>query len=211
MALVYPDSAPHNINQHTAEENPPASNEKFTSRKLSWMNCITFTSTLTPFEKLVAIVIMQTINETTEDWAISDEAIAVLCGKPGAIRSVKRARRRLRKGGWLMWKRRPNAANLYRLNYCNVMSGLDARREAQANLRELRAKRRAEVTPESLPEVTPESPLHTRGTHSERKESSEEVRVRVRELNAKLDEMALANDARAERRLPLMRVIGGGR
>jgi hypothetical protein len=175
------------------------SNDDFTSRKLSWMNAILFTSTLTPFEKCVAIVIMQAINETTEDWAISDEAIAVLVGKPGAIRSVIRARKRLRKGGWLMWKRRPNAANLYRLNYCNVMSGLDARKEAQADLKERRkerrerAKQRAKVTPESVPEVTPESPLHTRGTHSEKKESSEVVRLR----NAKLDEIALANDARA--------------
>jgi hypothetical protein len=195
-------------------DSPPASNQKFTSNKLTWMNCILFTTTLTPFEKCVALVIMQAINATSGDWALSDEAIAMLVGRPNSIRSVKRARQRLRKAGWLTWKRRPNQANLYRLCHGNVMDALDATKAARAELKVRRAKRRAEVTPESLPEVTPESPLHTRGTHSEKRHIEEVSKSKPVISNAALDILTMALDARAEDKAPrlrLMRVVRGGR
>jgi len=196
-------------------DSPPASNQKFTSIKLTWMTCVMSTG-FTPFDKCVAFIIMNAINEKTRDWKLSDETIAALMGRPGAIRSVQRARRRLRAAGWITWKRTSDA-NVYSLRHDNVMAAMD---EIMRSRRERRTKR--EATSESRPDTTPESSIHTRRTYSEerslpRKKESASISNELRLRNAKLDEIALANDARRERggdperTLRLMRVIGGGR
>ena len=67
---------------------------------------------------------MNAINEQTRDWKLSDETIAALAGKPGAIRSVKRARKRLRDAGWIGWKRTSDA-NVYFLRHENTWAAMD--------------------------------------------------------------------------------------
>jgi hypothetical protein len=79
---------------------------------------------LTPFEKCAAYVIQNAINEHTRDWKLSDETIAARIGKPGAIRAVRRARRRLRDAGWIGWKRTRDA-NVYFLCHENVPAAMD--------------------------------------------------------------------------------------
>jgi DNA-binding transcriptional regulator PaaX len=79
---------------------------------------------LTPFDKLVAVVICDAINDKKQCWKMSDEEIAILIGKPGSERRIKTARKRLREGGWLTWTRTRDA-NVYRLRGDNVMAVLD--------------------------------------------------------------------------------------
>src|SRR5215469_15965431 len=67
---------------------------------------------------------MNAINEQTRDWKLSDETIAALMGRPGAIRSVKRARKRLRDAGWIGWKRTRDA-NVYFLRHENMWAATD--------------------------------------------------------------------------------------
>jgi hypothetical protein len=102
------------------------SNQKYSVFRHEWRKCVMADkkTNLTAFDKNVAVVICDAINDKTECWRMSDEWIAFMTGKPGAANRVWASRNRLRKGGWLDWTRTRDA-NVYRLCRDNVMEVLD--------------------------------------------------------------------------------------
>jgi hypothetical protein len=177
---------------------PQCNNQSFTSIKLTWMNCVISSTGLTPFDKCVAVVIMNRINEHTRDWKLSDETIAALMGRPGAIRSVKRARKRLHAAGWIGWKRTRDA-NVYFLCHENTMAAMDEIKQGQMARRERRNETRGDsrVTLQSDTRVTL---THSKYTH-EKKKSLQERGLSQEKESAH----AVSSELR------LMRVVGGGR
>jgi hypothetical protein len=190
-------------------DSPRRSNQSFTSIKLTWMTCV-MSQGLTLFDKCVAFVIMNAINEKTGNWKLSDETVAALMGKPGSVRSVIRAGMRLRAAGWLTWKRTADA-NVYSLCHRNVMEALDEIMRQRMERKERRTKR--EVTPVSCPKVTPASPIHTRRTYLEERKHNKRVRLKVLESESEaLSRSAIGRIADAPpRQLPLVTVVGGRR
>jgi hypothetical protein len=169
----------------------PQRNQSFTSNKLTWMSCVMSTTTLTPFEKCVAYVIENAINEHTRDWKLSDETIAALAGRPGAIRAVQRARRRLRDAGWIGWKRTRDA-NVYFLCHENVPAAMDEITKGRLARKERRNKSRYDTSVVSRYDTSVEQ-IYSEDIHDSQKKKSLPQR---KESNA------------AE--LRLMRVVGGG-
>jgi len=147
--------------------------ENFTSIKLTWMNCLMFDrrNGLMPIDKIVAVVIMQAVNEQTRCGIISDETIADLSGGI-STRNVQRARKRLRAAGWLRWHRTGDA-NHYRLHFDNLGTLLDAR-EARRGRALARHRDRCDTRVRS--DTTLESDIYTQ-THTQRRGLSEEVKI----------------------------------
>jgi hypothetical protein len=122
MDEIYNGSSPQ------GKQNQPSlhGNQKFSVFRHTWRHAVTADSKtrLTAFDKLVAVVICDAINDEKQYWMMSDELIAILIGKPGSASRVWEARKRLKAGGWLTWTRTRDA-NVYRLRGDNVMATLD--------------------------------------------------------------------------------------
>ena len=191
MSVLVHDSAPRNHNQ------------SFTSRKMDWLDAVSYDRRLLPIEKVVAWRVMQCANAKTGKAWPSQEWIAERVNT--VERVVRRSLKKLSETGWLKiyrkrtydsktktWKTR----NVYVPLYGNVQAMLDL-------MKGTKTKPDSGVLrkPDSGVLLTPSYKPPQKGG-----ESPEGVRLR----NAELDQIALANDARAESRvLPLMRVVGG--
>jgi hypothetical protein len=173
------------------DDSSPPSNAKFTSIKLRWMTAFMSTTGFTSFDKCVAFVIMNAINEHTRDWKLSDETIAALLGRkgPNAARSVIRSRMKLRDAGWIGWKRTRDA-NVYFLCHENMWAAMDEIMQGRA----ARRARRNETAQDSR--VTLQSDTRVIQTYSRDIHDSQKKKSLPRE---KINE------------LRLMRVVGGGR
>jgi hypothetical protein len=192
VTFIFQDS-PRSKKQKFGE---PFTSQKFASQKFDWIDALLFDwrrRTMRGF--LVGYCIAQHINQYTRDtkFPLSDQAI----GEEIGCHRVKvcQERNRLRRLGWLIWRRRPNG-NIYSLRFDNVAAFL-AMRTAQ------RAARRAawnaprqpsDVTPALHRDVPPALHKHLEDTSEERLANEERVRgVRVK------------NGAMG----PFMRVVGG--
>jgi hypothetical protein len=109
--------------QETNSGSDRATLSSFTGAKLDWLKCVAFDRRLKPYDFKVAFVIAQHLNVNTGSTMLSDETIAD--ESAASIRSVKRARVRLRKAGWLAWHH-TQTANIYRPDYSKVSFTLDA-------------------------------------------------------------------------------------
>ena len=89
----------------------------WTGRKLDWCNGVSIDPNIQPYQFEVAFAIIQHANFKTKVAILSDEAIE---DATNISRSqIWRARRDLRKAGWLQW-RRTRTANIYEPLFGNV-------------------------------------------------------------------------------------------
>jgi hypothetical protein len=109
----------------------------FTSRKMDWLNALNFDRRRHPLDVTVALAIASHLNEESGTAWPSDETIACEAGGI-STRSVKYARQRLRKAGWLTWKRRARDTNKYWLLIDKVEATLATRKAQADSRRELR-------------------------------------------------------------------------
>jgi hypothetical protein len=93
-------------------------NETFTGRRLDMLKCVNADPRLRPYDFKVAFTISSHVNEKTGVAILSDELIAHETG--GSPRSVRDARTRLRKAGWIGWQRTYNGPNTYWLCFDQV-------------------------------------------------------------------------------------------
>jgi hypothetical protein len=156
------------------------SNQSFTSIKLRWETCVMAQPRLSMLDKCVAFVIMNAMNEKTRDWKLSDETIAAQLGGKISRESVLRARQRLRKAGWIGWKR-TNDANVYFLRHENVWAAMDeimmgrmARRKRRKERRRNGATCDTRVTSRCDTSVTQ---TYSRDIHEKKKDKSLPERV----------------------------------
>jgi hypothetical protein len=145
---------------------------------------------LTTTDKCVAFVIMNAINEKTRDWKLSDETIAAQLGNTVSISSVKRARKRLKEGGWIGWKRTRDA-NVYFLCHENVWATMDEimRQRMERKARRNKARR---ATGDTLQSVTGDLQTYSKDI-----------------LDSPVSKSPRQGGVNA--RLRLMRVVAGGR
>jgi hypothetical protein len=100
----------------------------FTAAKGDWITCLACDARSPPYDRVIGIVVAQHINWRTGQWKLAEETIAYESGC--STRNVTRALKRLRKRGWLTW-RRTLTANVYRLDFGNVKAILERLREAR--------------------------------------------------------------------------------
>ena len=121
-----------------------ASISTFTGTKIDWLKCIAFDRKVQHYDFRVAFVIAQHLNIGTGATMLSDATIAAELGCR-SVRSVKRARARLRDAGWLTW-RTTSTANVYRPDYARMNQVLDAMVLAREARREKHLQADADVS-----------------------------------------------------------------
>jgi hypothetical protein len=111
----------------------------FTSQKCDWINAVLADHSLSHGAKVVAVCIVQHVNEKDGYASPSEPTIADKTGTPE--RSVERFRSELRAAGWITWKRRMRDSNVYW-----VLTGpMAAVAEHQQTLTQARKDRREEA------------------------------------------------------------------
>jgi hypothetical protein len=158
-------SAETKISQDATARQPSSD---FTSRKLTWLDCIAADRRIPPLAFKIAYVIAQHVNRRKGEAWPSDQTIAEKVGVDTS--NVYRARVLLRAAKWLSW-RRTGASNRYSLDFRNVSAFLDMITTAN-DIRRERSRDQAPVHERIMrPCMT-----NTLEEHSEKKEHVEEVR-----------------------------------
>jgi hypothetical protein len=119
--------------------------QSWTSRKLDFLNCVAFDWLVTPYMFEIAFCIAQHVNEKTgRTLKLCDATIAEKTG--GSPRNVYPARMKLRKLGWIDWKRTQNA-NIYKIKFDKVERTLDEMTRARDHRNERRKNGRLNGNP----------------------------------------------------------------
>jgi len=163
-----------------SENRPKGKPNPYTSHKLKLLKASRFDRTISAFDKLVLAAIGDHMNNHTgQTYPVADETIALEVGSKWP-RSIIRSRQKLQKAGYLTWQR-TRTSNVYAFNFTKAKSILEMLTALKKNNMHPDSRRTSELTPESeIPVISP-----------------------VKEESTKVEALS------RERRLPLMRVVGG--
>jgi hypothetical protein len=133
--------------------------QSWTSRKLDFLDCVSFDWLVTPYMFEVAFCIAQHANEKTgRTLKLCDTTIAEKTGG-GSSRNVYPARMKLRKLGWIDWKRTQNA-NIYEIKFDKVERTLDEITRARDQRNERRKNRWQNGNPKYAPQCNANPPQY---------------------------------------------------
>jgi hypothetical protein len=156
-------------------------NPNFTSAKLNWLKAIRFDRRVSDFDHRVMSGLAEHINQRTGLAYVSDDILAIEIGSRRR-ETVARSRLKMRRLGYITWTRTRDA-NLYRINQEKVAATLEMMKRLKQEHRRCVLARTSDVTVEShIP-----------------------ARLSIKDSESPREGIS------RERKLPLMRVIGGGR
>jgi biotin operon repressor len=127
--------------------------KSFSSWKFQIIRTLIADTKLSQSAKLVGICILRHINEQSKITYLSDETIGDEMGGLSRCRVLK-ARQHLREEGWLIWKRKKDSANTYRILDRNISAILDDQTQKKDLREERRANRDVAKTIQTKPPVS---------------------------------------------------------
>jgi len=114
---------------------PMSTSKSATSKKLDWLEAVRFDRSLLPIDYKVASALAKHMNSQTGQCNPSDPLLALEVGC--SVRTVNRARERLRDAGWIAW-RRTRTSSRFQLLHDKVADFLNQMKAARAERRKRR-------------------------------------------------------------------------